>query len=530
MTWLAANVDLPEGKSLRYGPDEPGERTLIACTFDTQMPGGFGHASITIPRDPEVSAQETSRYLLAPTTIYGRAGEVAWDGRVADVGEVGADRVQLELEGWSAHLEDEKSFRCIYVHRLYAEWQGAGLQRQLAMVATQEVESPSTANDTSTPGVKLQINGTSGAMVTCEAWLDMGAGEWVKTVASDWYNPQLLNGATAVIYVSSDDLATATSQTADQATGTASGSVTFDPAVQYRYAVLFLSESGLADGIDRPFLWTGLYVVGGSHDVEVTSDGVLASDVVADVVTRAAPMLSVGDIQPSSYRIPHLVFDRVTPLAVIEKVSGLDGGDGLIPDWGVYEGREFFWGEVPTPKTWRVRAEINADPRDEGPTAVGRATHAIVSYTDANGRNLSIGPVGSGCDTESDELVDTDPENPYNRAGASASLPVDAGTVQDPNGAIAIGKLALREANADPRSGSIDVVGEVKDEDGHTWPSYMIRAGHNVIVENDADSPAPRRVGATSHNGEGKLTATISTPRSQHAVLMARLAAAAEGG
>jgi len=57
MSWLAASLYLSDGRVIRFGGDEADvENQPSGISWDTNNPGGFGAASITLPRPEGLAA------------------------------------------------------------------------------------------------------------------------------------------------------------------------------------------------------------------------------------------------------------------------------------------------------------------------------------------------------------------------------------------------------------------------------------------------------------------------------------------
>ena len=536
---IAATIAIADGVILRYGPDELAEFQLLSCSFDTQMPGGFGPASITIPRDPDLSARETKRYLLADVTIYGEGYRVAWMGRVAEVPQVGIDTVELACEGYSAELEDDATFREAYIDRDLNYWTGmTRYAKEVDLFFNITVFDPSVDVATDfVPCLRLGFDGAWTNQADCRATYDagsLGVGEVIWDRGSDATPASSPSAAFSFEMMSTADGLAAVDTTGDLHTAvedTDTGA-SLEPSSAERYLVAHWSFSpggGLSG--NQYFTWLTNLSVHGRHGLTAAGthpdQGYLASQVVADVVDRQTD-LPVAYIEDSSFVIKHLVFrEPTTAQAVIEQVTAFAGGDSLVNDWGCYEDG-FFWA---TPgrynsRLWRVRMDEAVEPQDEGATSVGLCNGVMVYFTDTAGTAYSVGPPGSGASTESDLLADGDPENPFNRAGKRAWISVDAG-MHDEDAALIIGRLALLEANADRRAGSVKIVGAAVSRAGTEYPAFMVRAGDRVIVE-DSEDTRERRVLSTSFDGADTVTATVGSLPSRLDALLARLTSAIE--
>ena len=200
-------------------------------------------------------------------------------------------------------------------------------------------------------------------------------------------------------------------------------------------------------------------------------------------------------------------------------MTALGGNANVANDWGVYEGRTFYWRSPGSyGRTWYVRRDQVATSSSDGPDADRRVAGIKINYTDGAGTSLSVGPPGSNADYETTALLDTDTDNPaYRIPGAFKSESVGITSQQ---GAINIGTMILNERNRLDWRGSVQVSGEAEDEYGNKLPAALIRAGDRIVVSDSGDTTA-RTIASTSYD-HGSLTCTASigaTPDSLEALL-----------
>lgn len=523
---LACNLYTHSGQVLRFGPDEPDARNVVAdVSFGTEVPGwGFAEGSVKLLRPDDQSALDGE--LFARAKIYDEGGQVAYVGRVAKLTRSGPDELTIDLEGPLAHLDDDATARMIYRDTDLGNWQGMSLGRQATVWGTgyrTPSDGESTFDPEGDPGIKLACTSPWGAtqQPDIEMWYDAGPGllvgwvwgAWARqantTDANWWWSLAAANdSACATGYASTGDL---------QSEPTANSTAQWGwPAGNKRWVFMdfvFAGGAQTADNVEYSVTWTNLAVYG-NHGVPVRGTepnaGFYASDIVADALGRWAPQVEVAPegISQSAFIIPQLAFRELgnTARNVIEAVSAYGASGFDLPDWGYYEDG-FFWRPPGTyGRTWRLRRDEGAVAVDEGPSTETRCNGFVVNYSDAAGTPKSVGPVGSGCDYETDLLRDADPNNPVN----SAAIPKrygsrDAGiTLRD--GAVLLGQLLLRRANTRHYSGSAEVQGTVRDDTGATYPAYLIRAGDYAVFEDDEDT-TPKKIVSTNYaNGTTALT------------------------
>ena len=529
-TWIAASLFLIDGRVVRFGGDEiDAENVPSDISWDTSNPGGFGSASITLPRPENLYADDGK--LFSHVELYGPGGQIFYEGFVSGVPQVGVDSIQLNLSGWVSSLDKYETFREIFVNRDNSVW-GEMSNARRTFYATN--------NYTYTGGPETETSGTDPALVlsipqdtlnpVTEAWWKVGPG---ARVASVYYEMTSISTSayTGLIGASDDVDGTNISNTGDLLTGTDSSSTaTFTAGLgvstygQYVF-IQFLAGGGTtATSTDQRFVLKNLAVFG-NHGLTkrgtAPDQGYYASDIVAYAIQQAPSLTYTADsIETTSFVIPHLTFTEDTVLrSVIEQVTALGGNQNFAHDWGVYENREFYWRSPGTyGRTWHVRRDQVATSSSDGPDADRRVAGIKINYTDGAGTSLSVGPPGSNADYETTALLDTDTDNPaYRIPGAFKSESVGITSQQ---GAINIGTMILNERNRLDWRGSVSITGEAEDENGNLFPAALIRAGDRIVVSDSGDTTA-RTIASTSYD-HGSLTCTASigaTPDSLEALL-----------
>jgi hypothetical protein len=504
--WIAVQLNLTDGRVIRFGPDEiEAEDIPSAVTFSTSNPGGFSSASVTLPRPENLYADDAK--LFSDARFYGPGDETYYEGLVTGVPQVGASEIQLELSGWSSVLDRYQTFREIYVDRDLSQWVDPGRALRLGGLAVfNSVYGPSQEADTNTgiPGLTLTMPATEVNPIGY-ALYDAGAGCQVGSIYYDMTSLSIA-GYVGRVGVASTDALTATETTADLLVGVNSAATgTFTPTASYRYGTVELYLVGTVGAKDQSMTLRRLAVFG-NHGLTkrgtAPDEGYYASDVIADIVGNAAA-LNVGEIEETSFVIPHLTFKDDTDLrSAIEQVTAYGGNQNVAHDWGVYEDREFYWQSPGNyGRTWRVRREDNATSSSDGPDADRRIAGIKIAYEDASGTTMTVGPPGSNSDYETSDLLDADEDNPAHRIpGAYAKESVG---ITSQTGAVNIGVLLLNERNRLDWRGSVELSGEVEDSSGNTFPVSQIRAGDRIEF---ADDDRTHTITSTSYDHSSLTT------------------------
>lgn len=534
---LAATLYQHDGAALRLGPDEELAENIPAKSpeFGTEVPGwGFAEASITLKRPAAMSDLDAN--LFAAVHVYDAAGQTVYRGRVAGFPRLGQTELEIDCEGPLAHLDDNSTARMVYRDLDLSNWQGMSRSRQLVVYATlagaafNVVEDGTTEIDSQIgePAIRLGLDGEWTVGKASELWYDAGPGLTVSSVYFKYTARNLTASYTGVLSGFTDDTGSGAVTGTDVVTGAAStGSTTESPGTRFVAFISYLNASAVAVSADRELRLANVAVYG-NHGLTKRgtepSAGFYASDIVTNALGRWAPLIDIatGGIESSTYVIPHLAFrEDTTARAVIEAVS-LFGAAGLTPpDWGYYEDG-FFWRTPGTyGRTWRVRRDQAVIPLDEGPSGETRCNGFKVSYQDAAGATKTVGPPGSGSDTETTSLQDTSPTNPVNAAGIPYRIGSRDVGITTQEGAILIGQLLLAEANSKQRKGSIEIKGVANDEAGNEYPAYLVRAGDYVVVEDDEDT-TPRKIVSTRY-ADRTVTCSLDNGKNTIDALIARL-------
>lgn len=506
---LSHVIETPSGRFFRWGEDDPNPaRVPSGVRFSDTMPGGFENADATLPRKAGEDDADFER--LSTWHIYGAGGEKAWEGRIERAPRVSGNEssVSPSAVGWQAHLEDDKSAREIYVDRDLSHWGPWSRQRQVDMNAVQYFEgqgSIETLPDATTkvPGIshkfeRIATTAGSGPFAVFESWYD-GHGIPLGLM--------YLNQSQVGINVNPSWTVSAQLHVDDRGAtpGSAStGNLQGAPGPRYlsnanpalKFGLLQTAHSGTFTGdIEVRVDWKNLTMYGnhGLTGYGPDPNGLLASDIVAHVVGKFAPQLTAttgtnGSIQTSGFVVPHLVFmDRTTAGDMVKQTARF----GLW-DFAVWDNKTFWWHDRNARgRAWRTRIGP-AQFEESGPSFERVWNSLLVQYQDVDGSTRTVGPPGSGSDTEDVALVDLDPENPANSAGVIRRTMLTMG-VSTPAAATTAGQRFLQESKLLDRSGRARILGHIESDRGVVFPYWAVRAGDTISFIDAADS-SPRRV------------------------------------
>ena len=545
---LAVALRTADGTTFRWGADQPDAKDIPrGLQFTTSDPGGFKDATVSLPRRIDVDFPDLT--LFDDWRIYGPgAGETAFEGRTEQTPRSHGDdfAIQAQAVGWAAHLRDDPTFREIYVDREVSRWGEMSNARRVALgIAWHVRNSPQVRFDyvNGVPCVELSLDrlaataGTVGEAM--EAWYD-GNGLVLDSCYYDvatshafssgaGWDPGMVFGADDT---GGGPYTVAAFTGGTSFTGTLNGTGS-SKAIQLR---LNFSATLTQDGVW--YLQLRRPAVFGGHGLTKRGaaplQGFYASDVIADVVGRAAPRLKFttgdgGSIEPTNYPIPHLVF--LEPVTAEDAILATNAFHQR--SWGVEDDKTFFYRSTGNPRRrWRCRLSDGAQMDLAGPQAENAINGVIVRFEGPAGVQETAGPPGSGCKTESALLVDSDSSNPATSHGLKRWAIVDLSFVTTggaTGGAVQVGAAYLREvlSNMNVR-GDVTVKGWVVSDTGVAMPAWAVRGGDTITVE-DADN-VERRIIESSYDHDTRTNA-LSLDTTAHRVdaLMERMGVALVG-
>lgn len=533
---LSVSILRADSTVKRWGADEVSAADVpTGLTFSTSIPGGFKDCTTNLFRRIDLDYDDLN--LFDTVRVYGPGREIVWEGRVHEIPRSHGDQFSAVpgAVGWSAHLRDNPFFREVYVDRDLSHWGPPAADRQISLIGASfspkdsgVIEDP----DTALPCLETawdENGGWSAATKPVSAsHYDIGAGLGIGGIYYAWTKGAQVNSADAnwnwSAYAATDTLVTAFDATANlRAAGPGTGLLATTTATR-RYGGVqhYFNAAGGGAGSQKRYsiYWTCLAVYGRSGvalagtSSATSAPGVYASDVIANIVRRAAPLLTVptGNIETTGFVIPQLEFrDPVTAEDAILKTNAYH-----LWEWGVWENKSFFY-RMPRPSrlTWTCRLSNGARLDLEGDQADDIYNGVVVSYRTPDGQAHTVGPVGSGAEATSSALQDSSLANPVNAHGIPVKWArLDISEVTTRAGAIQLGTVWLAEHSLPVRRGTLTLRGSVTHPTAGDRPVSRVRAGDYISI---ADHPVdvPRRVIETRYDHDTR-TMTLSLDNSVH--------------
>jgi hypothetical protein len=531
----STEIITPSGKRYRWAVDEPrAENVPRDERWSDIMPGGFETLDQTLPRKPSIDYSDLER--LSRVTRYDASGNVIWQGRLERAPRVSGEQMAISPSavGYQAHLEDDKSVQVIFIDRELNSWREPSAVRRLAMidtpVAVGGIGSQSDTNGTPVLGLTVQGAWAAAAGTRAEAWYEAPASTNVATVYLTWATGTNIGTGTAdwafSVY-SSDDEATFPEGSADQLTGAAStGSLVYSPATPRRFFDAQLSyASGAAgtDGTEYEIRLSNVAVLG-DHGLTLrvsgANGGFYDADMIGYALSRWCPQIAYTSesLTSDSFVVPHAAFKDATTVGEILKQATRF----RLRDWAVWEG-PLFWLHDRNARGNKWRARVGPTQLEETGPQVDRLWNSIiVQYQDVDGSTRTVGPTGSGVDTESSYLVDDDPENPATKAGITRRDLLTMG-VSTSEGAIEVGRRFLEQSKQLDSSGRARIVGHVQDDRGVWHPYSHVRAGDQIAFVDANDSSYRRIVKTDKSRSDRSCSIDLDAPPEGLQSLLERL-------
>lgn len=549
---LTVSLTHANGRKSRWAGDEPDVAGIPRdIEIATGAPGGFQTGGCSLARDPRRSWPDLD--LLDDIVIQGRVrplGRSAFEGQtdafpasLADAFSIGTQAI-----GYQALLEENESWRHIYVDRDQSRWGSTSLDRKRDL-NTINYKGGDGAGSTSVtagrPAIEDLVEAPFAAGAATEAVYDGG---WLGALGSiyyEWEKANVDHTSTSwewrVAAYTSDrlDSGDLVAQTANlRAAGPGSG--TLAVGGRARFAALRLAFDGALAGSGQHRVWWGPVAVYGDNGIPTRGisgepPGVSGHDALAHMLQTGAPDLNYrvgydGTIWPADFILRQLAF--TDPGKVVDGIQHLNAY--YLRNWAVWERRSFWWTPwSPDRLTWRARIQGGAQWTPTGADAERLANGVVVTYTGVDGVRRTAGPPGSNSDDESDFLYDGRQEN---RATARhrrrwPKLEVGFPLTGGPAGsAIQLGYVWLQEQMRPQRSGTLVVrplgqghVPQIEHPIAGPMPVWAARAGDYVELV-DYPDPEPFRVIDSRYTHESKtLTLSLDNSSAKISAILERL-------
>jgi hypothetical protein len=519
-------VTTSSGKTYRWGEDDPvPEKSFHSLVYGSGQPGGFDQMTATLPRKAGVDYPDLE--LFENVQVINAGGEVTGEYRL-DSAPVTAGNdfvITPNATGYQAVLEDRKDCTEIFVDIDYSHWEGPSVAWRIANSSLSITDPAVQQDNAGTPSVWTGTNqaGTatmphSSAVYNAGRMTDIGSVYygWTKHTSVDVGDAAI---AWRVELDSNDNFPSPDSTGELRAAGPGSGTLASVASGNQYARLVFEYENPLATtwSVDHGIWWQpAVYGEHGLTGIGSNPQGFRASGVIEYVIETFTD-LNVGTIDVTSFKIPHLEFrNATTPAEMIKQANRFH-----LFDWFIGPGQTFHYRERGTyGRSWIARvgpAKLEAT----GQATERCVTDVLVSFQDPDGTPKYVGPVGSGADTESATLHDSDTQNPANVAGIARWAVLDMGGVSTGAAATQVGERFLEEANALDHSGRAELTGHVMNDAGVLFPFSSVQAGDTITFIDAADTSPRRIVKATK--GSNSVSIDLDAPPEGTQALLERL-------
>lgn len=522
---LETTIDTPSGRQYRWADDEPNPENVPSSeTFGDTMPGGCDSYTGTLARRDGVSYADLAR--LSKITVRGPGGDIAWRGRLETPAVASGDQSSVSVGGvgMQAHLDDNEGVQVIYVAADPSMWTDAPLDEQIRVTST-GISYGDMSWSQNGGGLICALPSSELTSSVAEIWFIAPSGQTIygviyigteTTMPAGWESPNLFSHSDTL-----EAPATADAMIFD---GAMRSVVCSNPsrAVSMRVFTVGMTATP-ADGSQRSVSEVAVYGNTGVPLIPRTDGphGVLASDVIKHALRMWCPQLKYSDdtIPDSSFVLPHLVFNSL-PNKVSDIVKGATQYE--MQDW--YVDDNDFLNVKPRGSEGRhwVARTRDIKLQKNGPQMAHLWNSVIVQYNDPDGTTRTVGPIGSGCDTEDQLLTDPDPLNPATVANTPRRAVTSMGSSRA-DGAILVGRMFLQESKLLDTSGQATIVGWADSVSGIKFPAWKPRAGDFLSVV-DSSERGPRRIVSKNYDKTAKAaTLQLDTPPDGLAALLERL-------
>lgn len=528
-------VTAPSGKPFRWSEDELEAANVPANSqHSSTAPGGHASWSATLPRKPGVDYGDMEP--LSDVQILDASGDTVWNGRLTEIPKISGDQMAVTpaATGYQAALEDVQGINWLGVDPRSSEWAGPSTGRQLQILtagvsfATEGAEAEIAADVDQ--GISHSFADFPGTPIRQEAWYKAIAPIdrvfYILSTTNVTPQPEWETRA----YILNRDYAYTVVQGGTNHNGNPTTVSVFVATSDQdsRYALFVSAYSGTFSGRAPQMLRWHNVAVFGRHGINrrpsaLGTPGLLASDIITYNILHWANGITPRNVVQSDFVIPVSVIPDTTVAGIIT-----DSNKYQLWNWAVW-GKSFDYappGQLG--RRWKARVGPS-QLRETGKSLKRVRNGVIVSFTDVDGTQKSVGPPGSTADVIDAALLDTDPLNPANMAGEriweSISMR-DYGTV---GSATRTGVEYLRQLRQLDRSGEAVIVGWIEDPSGRRYPHTAVEADDEVEFV-DSNDPSPRLVVDAQHNRAARETQiTLDAPRDAMEAIVDRMQIVVQG-
>lgn len=520
-TDLTVDVTTQNGKHFRWADDELDPSNVpLDLVYSKTMPGGDEQFSCKLTRKTELDYPDLAEF--SEVVVYDVGGTARWGGRIETMPRnAGGDDLAVlpGAVGHQAELTDNASIKALFVDIDQTHWKDGTARRKFVLGSTMDLDGPSTLDDpTATPVVMTKITGAWSRAHACEAWYD-AQGLNISSVYFAWYQSGNVSGVGWAWYVAlcTDDIGTVSNQSANQlSAGPFSVTLNATGLRSWAAAAMNFGSAGGSEGVDYAVYW--FLAVYGDHGLprygtatSTSAQGLLASDIIQYSVNEWTNLKTVKGgmptIEPTTFIVPHLTFFDATDVGnIVSQANRFE-----MNDWWVDSTKVF---HLAAPgnhgKKWQARVG-SSNLQSTGPQVDRIYNKVVVTFRD-KGVTRTVGPTGTAVDSISDELIDSDPQNPatlngYNRVKILPDIGVSTLA-----GAIQIGKAWMNQQKIQSTAGQAELTGFVEDDHGVIYPASNVEAGDQISFTDASDTSYRNIIKSGYSNSSKKNQIELDSP------------------
>lgn len=530
-------VDPQTGATIaRWAEDESkAENVISGLTKGGEMPGGYKESGCSLSRDPRVDWPDLQTYW--DYIIEGPGREVIWEGRLTQKPESDGERMVVEPKavGHQAALEDRNGLIGPgFIDCDLSKWGDASTQRKI-------ITAQAGRNENGQVSTGWQGSGENGPGVQM-SWPTIETNEDYAQVFYDsngvpigalYFDISFFNGIgegwVFQPFLGNDDLIQANFDAGPSfvSTSAVNQAVTASAATR-KFAMLEGRYTGTFEGNPNALMqWRPVIV--GDQGLALQGEWPKVGFTAKQMLEYAIPLytyLSVDSeaMEEEGVVIPQAWFSDPGNMAtVVKELTKYE-----LLDWFVKKGKVF---QVRFPGTYGRRWQAYAGPSElKGAGEDGQRLWAeiVVRYQDVDGSTRTVGPPGSGANTESEALKITDPDHPAVKAGIPREDLLDLQSISTPERALEAGERWLALANELTNAGTATLRGYVMDDKGVYRPVSQVEAGDWIrFPDAGSNGTGYRKITTDSYSHDSRqCDITLDAPDDAIPALLERFQAA----
>jgi hypothetical protein len=540
---LALRIDPPKGAPARWAADEPlAENVASDIRLVDEMPGGDKEGSTVLARDPRQDYPDLAPF--STISVYGPGVEEVANYRLDKTPQSDGDRIAITSEavGWSKALEDNKGLIGPgFIDGDFSKFTDPPIQRRIRLIelGRKLVASFTTGfqggGESDAAALVFEFLGSALAAGNGlgEAWrpsdeVAIGRILYDYRQLSSWAAPD--SKWRNRIYGSKDAGGVEVSGGTDHQHQDASFASLDIEGDDYFYAFIEnIREEALGGEWQNADSWSNIKILG-RHGLALQGAWPEVGFTVAQMLAWAIPRFTVlearpEDLEDTGYIVQQAWFSDPGPMSqVVQELTKYE-----LLDWFVFGDRRF---KLKRPGTYGRRWQAYSGPsglEEIGFDADRCWKEILVTGQDVDGRQISVGPIGSGATVESDALEITDPDHPAVRAAEEYGPNflrrdrLSLRGISTPARMIEAGEVWLREANQLDRSGQCALSGYAMDDRGIMRPVSQIRAGDQVRFPDAGDTSYRRIVRRSYEHSARTAQLDLDAPPEAVQALLERL-------